>query len=217
MSILKYKCNLFLLLVLLAVACKKQEDVLMKGHVVIRAEKKFPMGMIRVHLFENKDPFYEEPIRGIMYHYDSTNVINLGDTVVFRVRQNDKWQWAEGVTKYDQQPIGTAKQRFSVVKKLLINLHLADSNHREGPFHKFGHIRSSRVLDGTGYTKIRVLFNTTDPGITDTADYVISNIYFPKDTSIGYFFGVIDTIIIADTLRKMAEITPEHTHTYGPH
>lgn len=217
MSILKYKCNLFLLLLLLAVACKKNEDVLMKGHVVIRAEKKFPMGMIRVHLFENKDPFYEEPIRGIMYHYDSLNVIDLGDTVVFRVRQNDKWQWAEGVTRYAKQPIGTAKQRFSVVQKLLINLHLADSNHREGPFHKFGHIRSYRDLEGTSYIQFSVLFNTTDPGITDTADYVIDRGFFPKDTSIGYFFGVIDTIFLSKNMWKVAEITPEHTHTYGPH
>lgn len=217
MRFLNYKCSLFFLLLLLVAACKKNEDVLMKGHVVIRAEEKFPMGMIRVHLFENKDPFYEEPIRGIMYHYDSKNVINLGDTVVFRVRQNDKWQWAEGVTKYTNQTIATAKQRFSEVQRLLINLHLADSNHREGPFHKFGHIRSFSVIKDTPYTQFSVIFNTTDPGITETEEYLINSSYFPRDTSIGYFFGVIDSIQLGSSMWKIAEITPEHTHTYGPH
>jgi hypothetical protein len=193
------------------VNCNKH---LFKGVVSIRAEEEFPLGLINAIVLNNHDSMYEAPLRGIIYKYDSSHPFNIGDTVVFNINAKSEIEHAVNVSAFSSK-LQLAKNdvSYDCITHLKLNLHNADDNHREGPFHRYGHIKSSVNYNST-YNKIEVNLSADNNLPESDETYLVSKtLYETLNPSNGYFFGVIDTV---DNFR-VVDVTTQHEHRFGDH
>ncbi|MFT6334730.1 MAG: hypothetical protein ACI86M_002389 [Saprospiraceae bacterium] len=233
---MKYLVLVFFVILIL-VGCDKGRSKLpesietdyLEGVVIIRAEKKHPVGMIKLLDIFNDDKYMESPSRAILYRYDSgvlkgqkVNQFDLQDTVAFLVKICDDMQFAIDIKLKIDSTISkmTMEDKYVVLLGMDINLHNADP-HREGPQHRIWHKRPGRSRGAVGQENIGVYSFVNPQSSIDTANFYIttnsgeldydtdyylylSNITPPRDATFSY---LTDSVNVYDASKSH-----EHTH-----
>lgn len=230
------KFILGILLIFILHSCHKSRipDVYFPGVVIIKANEDFPNGLIQALDVFSEEEGIEASSRGIIYTYETDQVFNLNDTVLFKIKEcknlnilkachaikPDSFKLEDHALYFDSLGFASLKQIYDMKSLYKINFHLADS-HREGPKHKKRHLKPPKVLvsiyepwvgGDPNYKEIELI----DPE-NPTEEPERAYIYDPNNIDTGpenvYFFSIREGVRpdLPDTL-KVYNVSRTHDH-----
>lgn len=209
---------LFVISFLFLAACshsvKEVNDNYVSGKVILKAERDSPVGWIK--LDDIKTGSMESPSKMILYKFDDgKNVLDLHDSVFFKIYELDCFQYAEDIHRREDTILTTIRSKnelFQLYKAIHINLHNADS-HREGPKHKKVHIEPPSFPQTPSDLYVKIYYvdaETLDPTTRDSIYISASNL--PIDTTINYWIQFKESVNINGNIEDVYELTLEHIH-----
>jgi hypothetical protein len=134
------------------------------AEVIVKAEKEFPVGLLKISdIYDDKDDM-EMPARAVIYKYDEHNPLDLKQEVYIKIICKNNIQIAEVYNGIPEFGIIKVREAHRVINLIDFNLHNGDI-HREGPKHKKLHHESgiSALINNEYY---EIIF--TDPENNNT-------------------------------------------------
>jgi hypothetical protein len=182
-----------------------------EAEVIVKAEKEFPVGLLKISNIYPVEDDMEMPSRAVIYKYDEHNPLDLKQVVYIKIVCKNDIQLAEvynGIPEFGKIKV---REAHRIINLIDFNLHNGDI-HREGPKHKKLHHESRKPSYPLILNRYyRIIFKDPEDNTDDTlkiAPPLPGNIF---DAGIEEYFIALSRSGAVDT-NNIYTLELEHIH-----